>query len=189
MQNGSSKAEMSVTQTIFPPNLPTTAVSRTLDAVVRSIGIVMSAVWAILVLAIVSGVALRYGAGRGTVMIEEFQWHLNAAGVAVAIAFTMTLDSQIRVNLLSTRFPRRAAIWVETAGLLVFLLPFCVFMVFHGSDFVAHSFFASERSSVPSGLSNRWIIKAFLPLCFLLLGLAGVSRLSRCLVALTERRA
>ena len=168
-------------------DLPHTAFSRVVFGAVRSIGIAVSFVWALLVLAIVAGVAMRYGLHRGTVLLEEVQWHLNAVGIAIAISFAMTSNSHIRVNLFSDSFSLRTRAWIELVGLCLFLVPYCYFTVKHGIDFATNSFLTGEVSVVPSGLSHRWIIKSFLPIAFLLLGVMALAQITRCLVCIAGR--
>jgi TRAP-type mannitol/chloroaromatic compound transport system permease small subunit len=57
-------------------------------------------------------------------------------------------------------------------------------MVYFGYDFAHRSYETGEVSAALTGLPHRWIIKAFLPIGFLLIGLAGLSQFLRTIVAL-----
>lgn len=165
-------------------HLPHTAFSRVADRVVLTLGALSSVVWGVLVLSILTGVFQRYALSQGTVFIEELQWHLYAAGIAFAIAFCVANDSHIRVDVISRKLSPRRAAWVELFGIVLFLLPYALFVLWHGIDFVNAAYVSGETSMAPEGISHRWVVKSLLPIAFALLTLAAVSRLTRCIAFL-----
>ena len=64
-----------------------------LDAVIRSIGHVVMWTNGILILVIILQVVLRYGFGRGLVVLEELQWHLYALGIMFGASYAQMMDS------------------------------------------------------------------------------------------------
>jgi TRAP-type mannitol/chloroaromatic compound transport system permease small subunit len=171
----------------FDP-LPHTAFSRTADAIIFRLGVIFSAVWFLLVLLIILNVVLRFGFSASKVYIEELQWHLYAVGIAFAMGFTLVVDAHIRIDLLSSRFRKRTTSWIEVIGTLVFLLPYCALVLIYSADFVSYSFANGEVSNSPGGLPYRWIIKSMLPLAFILVAIAAISRLTRCIAYLRDAR-
>ncbi|MEO4002173.1 TRAP transporter small permease subunit [Mesorhizobium sp. CAU 1732] len=168
----------------IPLPLPETWISRTIDGSVRALGGLFSAVWVLLTLNIVVSVFLRYGMNSGSMFLEELQWHFFATGIALSIPYALSHDRHIRVDILSAKFRPRTTSWIEFYGILFLLLPYCVFVLWFSYAFVRNSFVMSEISLAPGGIPYRWIIKMFLPLSFLLLALAGIARLSRCVAHL-----
>ncbi|MDP5366625.1 MAG: TRAP transporter small permease subunit [Paracoccaceae bacterium] len=168
--------------------LPHTAFSRTADAIIFRLGVIFSAVWFLLVLVIILNVVLRFGFSATKIYIEELQWHIYAVGIAFAMSFALVVDAHIRIDLLSSRFRKRTTSWIEVIGTLVFLLPYCVFVLIYCVQFVSHSFASGEVSISPGGLPYRWIIKSMLPLAFLLVAIAAISRLTRCIAYLRDAR-
>jgi TRAP-type mannitol/chloroaromatic compound transport system permease small subunit len=140
-----------------------------------------------LVLVLVFSVTLRYGFGRGSIELEELQWHLFAATVLRALAGVYAEDAHVRVDLLHARFAPRTRAWVELAGALVLLLPFALILTFWGWDFFLRSWQLGERSPMPSGLPARWAIKGVMFAGFALLALQAVAVAARSLRALTGR--
>ena len=159
--------------------LPETALSRIVDPLITRIGIWASWLWVVLLAIIVLNVVLRYAFGEGRVEFEEIQWHLYATGFLLALGYGLQTDSHIRVDVLHERFSRAGKAWVEFYGILLFLLPFIALMLIFSVPFVITSFELSEVSNAPGGLPFRWLIKAMLPLGFLLLALAALARLTR----------
>lgn len=160
-------------------DLPETALSRLIDPVIVRIGRWTSWLWVILLVIIVFNVVLRYAFSQGRIELEEIQWHLYATGFLLALGYALQTDAHIRVDVLHERFSPTLRAWVEFYGIVLFLLPFVLLVLWFSVPFVAASFALSEISNAPGGLPWRWAIKAMLPLGFVLLGLAAVSRLSR----------
>ena len=159
--------------------LPETRFSRAVDGVLSTIGKAASWLWVVLLVVIVFNVMLRYVFGEGRIEFEELQWHINALAFMLAIAYAYRVDAHIRIDLVSTKLRPRLQVWIEFYGTLLLLLPFIVVVVWYGWPFVAHSFAVSEISPSPGGLPFRWLLKAVLPIAFVLLLVAVASRLSR----------
>ncbi len=158
-------------------------VSHAIDTALRRIGNVFA--WAILLLmvAIVVQVILRYGFRRSLIKLEELQWHLYAVGMMIGLSYAFGSDSHIRVDVLQDRFSKKTKAAIDIAGTLFLLLPFVVFLMVKSLPFVAKAYELQERSNAPSGLPLRWIVKAFIPLGCVLMILAAVAHLMRCVAA------
>ena len=125
----------------------------------------------LLMLVLIVNVVLRYGLGRGFIELEELQWHLFAAGFLLAFAYAAVKDDHVRVDLLYARFSPRGRAWVDLLGSLLLLLPFTLIVSVSAADYFWQSWTIGERSSMPSGLPARWIIKFVLLFALLLLAL------------------
>ncbi len=158
---------------------PQTRVSRVIDPWLARFGTWLSWIWLVLLLVIVTNVVLRYLFSEGRIEFEELQWHLYSFGFLVGLSYAYQADAHIRVDVLHERFPPRLKAWVELYGTLLLTLPFVALVLIYGVPFVASSFALGEVSSSPGGLPYRWLIKAMLPLGFVLLLLAVIARLSR----------
>ena len=158
--------------------------SDTLDIVIRSIGHVVMWVNFALIFVIILQVVLRYGFGRGLVVLEEVQWHLYAIGIMFGASYSQMLDSHIRVDIIHARLSEKWRLRWDLFGTIFLLLPF-ILMIFHQSlDFVYESWRVNEHSDAPSGLPWRWAIKAVIPISFGLLFIATLSRLARIFTSL-----
>ena len=150
-----------------------------LDAFIRAIGHIVMWSNIILIVVIILQVVLRYGFGRGLVVLEELQWHLYAIGIMFGASYAQILDNHIRVDIIHARLSDKWKLRWDLFGIVFLLLPFII-VIFHQSlEFVGESFRLSERSDAPLGLPWRWAIKAVIPISFALLGVATVSRAVR----------
>lgn len=105
----------------------------------------------------------------------ELQWYLFSVLFLLAAAATLREDRHVRVDVLYGRLSDRAKAWVDLAGSVLFLLPFCAFALWVTWPAVAESWRVREISPDPGGLP-RYPIKAVILLCFVLLALQGLSQ-------------
>jgi TRAP-type mannitol/chloroaromatic compound transport system permease small subunit len=159
--------------------LPETGLSRRLDPWLRRTGEWASWLWLVLLFVIVANVVLRYAFGEGRIEFEEIQWHLYATGFLLGLGYALQSDAHVRVDVIHERLSPRHQAWIELYGMLLLLLPFVALVLIYSVPFVWQSYRLGEHSQAPGGLPYRWLIKAMLPLGFLILLLAAVSRLSR----------
>lgn len=180
--------------------LPPCPAADAIERAVMLIGKLFAFAWLLLVLVIMVGVLERYappitrvmamifGSNPGTAL-TELQWHLYAAGFLVAIPFAMVRGNHVRIDVLAEHFPLRRKAWIEMLGTLLFLIPFCVFVLIHAFPFVERSIALNEVSPSPGGLGGRWIIKSFIIVSFVLLLAAALARLLRVANFLFRQRA
>ena len=164
--------------------LPTTTFSRGADRVITWFGEIASALWTILVLVIVLQVVARYAFSMGSIMMEELQWHLYAIGFMLGLSFTEMRERNVRIDVLAEGWQPRTRLWIELGGIVFLLLTFSLFSLWFAVPFFLTSYELHEVSAAPGGLPYRWFLKSFIVTAFVLLALAGLSRLSRVWVAL-----
>ncbi len=153
----------------------------TADNLIKHIGHIVMWSNGILILIIILQVVLRYGFGRGMVILEELQWHLYALGIMIGASYALVTDSHIRVDIIQSRMSEKWKNRWELFGIIFLLLPF-ICVIFHQSlDFFYESYRVNESSDAPLGLPFRWIIKGVIPVSFALLILATISRAVRIL--------
>ncbi|MEZ5890955.1 MAG: TRAP transporter small permease subunit [Xanthobacteraceae bacterium] len=142
-----------------------------------------------LMLLIVIQVVQRYVIGLGSIQMEEVQWHLYAIGFMLGLGLAEMRERHVRIDVVAEQFPLRVRLWIEMFGLLFFLLPFCIFVIWWSIPYVIDSWQAGEISAAPGGLPYRYCSRASSPLPSpVLLAMAGVSRLSRVWAALRMPR-
>jgi len=159
--------------------LPETRLSCVLDGIVRRIGEWSSWIWTILMLLIVIQVVQRYVIGLGSVQMEETQWHLYAIGFMLGLGLAEMRERHVRIDVLAEQLPLSARLWIEMIGLAVFLLPFCIFVIWWSIPYVIESWTVGEVSRAPGGLPYRYLLKGIITIAFTLLAMTAVSRLSR----------
>ena len=106
----------------------------------------------------------------------EIQWYLFAAMFMLAAGYTLLRQEHVKIDVISGRFSKKTQIYIDIAGLCLFLFPFLIYISILAMPLVLNAYHTHEMSSNAGGLI-RWPVYALLPLGFLLLGLQGVSEL------------
>ncbi len=164
--------------------LPTTALSRGIDRLLTLVGEIASVLWTVLVAVIVVQVIARYAFGRGSIVMEELQWHLYAIGFMLGLGFTDMRERNVRIDVVAERLRQRTRLYIELFGLVVLFLSFCLMVIWFAVPFFMSSFQLNETSAAPGGLPYRWVLKSFIITGFGLLALSGLGRLTRVWAAL-----
>ncbi len=109
----------------------------------------------LLIATIVLQVVLRYGFNHGLVPLEELMWHFYAVAFMFGMAYAITKDSHIRVDLVHMYLPRPAQHVIEILGILLLFMPFLWIIFHHSLEWVAESYRLGEGSTSPQGLPHR----------------------------------
>lgn len=117
----------------------------------------------------------------------ELQWYLFSAIFLLGGAYTLKRDEHVRVDVLHAALHPRRRAKIDLAGTLIFLIPFCVFVLWTSWTPVVNAWRILERSPDPGGLP-RYPVKALIPLGFVLLLLQAVALLIRRWTDVREKR-
>jgi len=148
------------------------------DRFVVQVGNVFAWLFPILMLAIVTQVVIRK-MGNNQAWLDDLQWWLYGVAMMVGFAYAITTNSHVRVDIFHASFSREKQSKIELFGLGWLLLPFLALMF----DVLLHyswaSFIVRESSDSPTGLQGLWILKATLPVLFVLAVLATLTSMWR----------
>jgi len=123
--------------------------------------------------------ATRYvGVSLSSNALNELQWYLFSIVFLLGAAWGLRHDVHVRVDVLYGRLSEKKQAWIDLLGTVLFLIPFCVMMLWVSWPAVARSFAVREVSPDPGGLP-RWPIKALLLVSFVLLLLQGLAVIVR----------
>lgn len=154
---------------------------RLIDAISEWSGRISAWLILCMVLLVCYDVFMRYTFNTTSVALQELEWHLFALTFLLGAAYTLKHDDHVKVDIIyHTRWinPRRKA-YLGIIGGLLFLLPFCVLIIYSSYPFVHNAFIQNEGSPDPGGLPYRWLLKAAIPLGFFLLLLQGIADILR----------
>lgn len=108
----------------------------------------------------------------------ELQWYLFSLVFLLGAAYTLRHNAHVRVDVFYSRLSVRGKAWVNLLGTVLFLIPFCVLMLWAAWPAVRESWALLEISPDPGGLP-RYPIKTVIPIAFTLLLVQGVAILIR----------
>ena len=121
-------------------------------------------------------VILRYGFNLGWIWLQESLTYLHVAVFTIAAAWTLQLDGHVRVDIFYAGMPARKQALVNLTGTMIFLLPFCIFLLMISWSYVANSWNLLESSREAGGLPLVFLLKSLIMvLPALLLGQAIIN--------------
>ena len=159
---------------------------RALSGFITNIGKASSWLVIAMMLVIVFDVISRRFFVIGSIKLQELEWHLHGILFLCCLGFTYLRNAQVRVELLREKLSPRTQAYVEIFGCLLFLIPYCLVLIYFGFEFAQRAFIGGEVSSAAEGLPFRWIIKGFIPLGLTLLALAGIAVILRNILLLSR---
>jgi TRAP-type mannitol/chloroaromatic compound transport system permease small subunit len=115
----------------------------------------------------------------GSIAIQELQWHLYDITFLFAIAYTLSHDKHVRVDIFYDKFPKKVKLVINFIAVLFFIVPLATLIFVEAIPFVQMSYAQHESSGDPGGLCCRWIIKSAIIWAFMMLYLQAVAELRK----------
>jgi TRAP-type mannitol/chloroaromatic compound transport system permease small subunit len=152
------------------------SISRVIDAINSQIG--KKAAWLILLAVIVATVnaLIRKLFNISSNAWLELQWMLFGAVFLLCASWTLQVKEHIRIDIVNSLLPKRVQRWIDLIGHSLFLMPFCLLMVYHSWPFFTRSYVIGEQSLSAGGLA-QWPAKGLVVIGFVMLTFQGVSEI------------
>ncbi|WP_457560116.1 TRAP transporter small permease subunit [Caminibacter sp.] len=115
----------------------------------------------------------------GSIAIQELQWHLFDITFLFAIAYTLSKNKHVRVDIFYDKFPKKVKLSINFIAILFFVIPLSTLIVVEALPFVQMSYMQHESSGDPGGLCCRWVIKSAMIWAFLVLYIQAVGELRK----------
>jgi TRAP-type mannitol/chloroaromatic compound transport system permease small subunit len=150
-----------------------------------------AAAWLTLFMVVVTFVVvvLRYVFDVGFIWLQESVIWMHAAVFMLGAAYTLREEEHVRVDVFYRDMSERRRAWVDLIGVLIFLLPLCVFLAWNSFDFVLQSWKIGESSREPGGLPFPFLpmLKTIILLMPITVALQGIALLLRSLARVRQR--
>jgi TRAP-type mannitol/chloroaromatic compound transport system permease small subunit len=136
------------------------------------------AVWLVLLSCLISAgnAASRYTLDMSSNAWLEIQWYMFAGIVLLGAAYTLKRNEHVRVDVLYGRLDSRTQAWIDLLGMILFVMPTCVILLWMSWPFFLDAYTSGETSSNAGGLI-RWPVKIAMPIGFAMLAAQGVSEI------------
>jgi hypothetical protein len=147
-----------------------------IDKISHSLGKFAS--WAVLAAAMISAgnAFVRYGFDISSNGWLEIQWYLFATTVMLGAPIVLKLNEHVRVDILYGKLGEKGSVMVDLFGLVFFLLPVMVLLLYFSWPLFLKMFLTGEMSQNAGGLI-RWPAMMLLPLGFGWMLLQGLSEI------------
>ena len=117
----------------------------------------------------------NFGSFFESTLMQEMEWHLHTAVFCLVLGYGYTHNRHVRVDFLREDFTFKSKAKVEFYGNIFFMLPFTLVCIYFAIIYMIDSYQINEVSASLVGLSQRWIIKTYLPIGFMTLFVAGLA--------------
>jgi len=133
----------------------------------------------ILTLIVTYDVIMRKLFSAGSIALQELEWHLYDVVFLFAIAYTLSKDKHVRVDILYDKFPFRVKKIINILSLIIFIIPLSTLIMIESIPFIQMSVEQNESSGDPGGLPYRWIIKSTIFIAFFVVYLQSAGELRK----------
>lgn len=163
------------------------ALMRTINGLNKLVGYVFSWLALGIVLVCFAVVFERYVLGSTRIWAQDLYVWLNGAMFTAVAGFALMRDDHVRVDIFYRPAPPRRKAICDIIGVLVFLLPFMYVVHNYSMDFVQRSWRLLENSANVGGMPGLYILKSFIIVFAVLVGLQGIAMLLRSVLVLADR--
>ncbi len=154
---------------------------RLIDALNEAVGRTIA--WATLIMVLVQTllVVLRYIfaapdlLGISTIWWQELIVYLHGLLIMLAAAYTLLHDGHVRVDIFYREATTRQRDWTDLLGSILFLMPVCWIIWWSAAPNVSTAWRMGEGSTETSGIPYKYLLKASVMVCAMLLFLQGLS--------------
>ncbi len=150
--------------------------SQLIDSITEFVG--KSIIWVVLVVTLIStgNALMRYTINYSSNAFLEIQWYLFAVIFLFGAGYTLKKNEHVRIDLISGKFSKRGQAWIDVFGIIFFLMPMAIAIMWMSWPVFLLAFKNNEMSSNAGGLI-LWPARLMVPVGFFLLVMQGVSEL------------
>ena len=130
-----------------------------------------------LILLVFSTVFFRYVFNMSYIIVQEIIMYLHALIFMFGISYALKENSHVKIDVLYNTLNKRTQRVISIAGLVSFILPTALFIIYISIDMVTQSWTILEGSSEAGGLNLVFILKSLIPISGVLIFLQGISEL------------
>ncbi|WP_291988610.1 TRAP transporter small permease subunit [Candidatus Accumulibacter sp. ACC007] len=150
--------------------------SRLIDRLTELVG--RSVIWLVLIVTLIGAgnAVMRYTIDYSSNAFLEIQWYLFSAIFLFCAGYTLMRNEHVRIDLVAGRFSRRGQAMIDIFGIIFFLMPMAIAIMYMSWPIFILAYETNEQSSNAGGLTV-WPVRLMVPIGFFLLVIQGFSEL------------
>ena len=136
-----------------------------------------TASWIVLaiIFAIAYEVVTRYFFRYANFWAYDTAWYLGATFIVLGGCYVTLVSGHVRIDVLSTRFPRKLRLWIEVIFIVIFFMPLWSILTKKGWELFHRAVEKGEVSELTYWWPPLWPVRLTVALGLTLLLIAGVS--------------
>jgi TRAP-type mannitol/chloroaromatic compound transport system permease small subunit len=150
--------------------------SSLIDGLTERVG--KSIIWLVLIVTLIGAgnAVMRYTIDYSSNAFLEIQWYLFSAIFLFCAGYTLMRNEHVRIDLVAGRFSRRGQAMIDIFGIIFFLMPMAIAIMYMSWPIFVLAYETNEQSSNAGGLTV-WPVRLMVPIGFFLLVIQGFSEL------------
>ena len=152
------------------------ALSRAIDAITERVGRLVY--WLVLIVVLISAAnaTVRKAFDYSSNAYLEVQWYLFSVIFLFGAGYTLLRNEHVRIDIIQGRLSPRAQNWIDVFGIVLFLMPMSLIIMWLSWPLFVDSYVRHEVSTNAGGLTI-WPARLMVPVGFALLIVQGLSEL------------
>ena len=130
----------------------------------------------IMFITVIINIVLRYLFNINYIFLQELVMYMHAFIFLFGISLCLKEDVHVRIDIFSSKLDIRYRNLIDQIGLVIFILPFCLFVVYESTSMITRSWIMLEGSSEPGGLPIVFILKSSIYLFSFLIFIQAVNK-------------
>lgn len=162
------------------------ALSRAIDAFTERVGRLVY--WLVLIVVLISAAnaTVRKMFNYSSNAYLEIQWYLFSVIFLFGAGYTLLRNEHVRIDIIQGKLSPRAQNWIDVAGIVLFLMPMSLIIMWLSWPLFMDSLARHEVSTNAGGLII-WPARLMVPIGFALLIIQGASELIKRIAFLAGR--
>ena len=131
----------------------------------------------IMFLSVIVNILLRYIFNINFIFLQELVMYMHAFIFLFGISICLKDNSHVRIDIFSNNLDRKTRDLIDKVGFIIFIIPFCIFVMYESTSMIGRSWTMLEGSSEPGGLPIVYILKSSIYIFSLLVLLQTINKL------------
>ena len=131
----------------------------------------------IMFITVIINIVLRYLFNINFIFLQELVMYMHAFIFLFGISLCLKEDTHVRIDIFSSKLEIRYRNLIDQIGLIIFIVPFCLFVIYESSSMIIRSWVMLESSSEPGGLPIVFILKTSIYIFSFLILLQAVNKI------------
>ena len=130
----------------------------------------------IMFITVIINIFLRYVFNINYIFLQELVMYMHAFIFLFGISICLKEDSHVRIDIFSSKLGIAYRKLIDQIGLIIFIIPFCLFVIYESTSMITRSWVMLEGSSEPGGLPFVFILKSSIYLFSFLIFIQAVNK-------------
>ena len=130
----------------------------------------------IMFITVIINIFLRYVFNINYIFLQELVMYMHAFIFLFGISICLKEDSHVRIDIFSSKLGVAYRKIIDQIGLIIFIIPFCLFVIYESTSMITRSWVMLEGSSEPGGLPFVFVLKSSIYLFSFLIFIQAVNK-------------